>query len=586
MRKKTGMLFITTMMMIVMLIGCTGTPIQNLGTTQAPASTTATTAATEEKPIITIDHVYIGDPGSTENFQMFIKDSPVYEEFVKQTGIIINEIGIDYDQASVRMASGDLGDLISNASTDVTYLIDLVEGGNLLKLNDLIEEYAPDIKTSFPERWNSMIDQKGVGAPGEAYMIPVHAGKEGCQPTNGRYLYTVRWDLYKQLGYPEMENPEDLLKVLKDMTELEPTNADGKKVYGTSFYVTPTNFFGFVVHFEGTYGQVNASGRRVHFDVRNNTLIDTLRDDNSVYWMAARYFNKAHRMGILDPDCFTQTVEDYRAKINSGEILCVVYMGDSGKFENAQLEKDPDTLRGFVNIPVEGCMFYQNNDPFTGWGGHYLCIPSKSRYPERIMQMIDYTFSYEGSRLLKSGVEGIHWDYVNGVPSLKDETIRLRQAGGDEWSKTGIDTTPILNLAGIGHAEIAPDGYEVNLFFGHDYFSRVAYTPWFNDFFKHYGISWPNEIFVKYMNEGKMYDLSSRDYRITLSAPTEEISRIGAGLTKIAVEAIPKLVSASSDEEFARIKEETIAEFNRAGAQESMDYWQEMFDKVKSQYYD
>ncbi len=53
---------------------------------------------------------------------------------------------------------------------------------------------------------------------------------DGTVPTCGHYL---RWDLYKEAGYPKLENyDEDLLDVLEQMVALEPETADGQKTYG------------------------------------------------------------------------------------------------------------------------------------------------------------------------------------------------------------------------------------------------------------------------------------------------------------------------------------------------------------------
>lgn len=588
MLKRIVAMFIVAVMLVGLVVGCSETKSGNKEATDPSFTSSSSNSPTDstDLPVVTIDHLYIGNPTITETFELYLKDSPVYKEFVKQTGVEINEIGVDYDQAAVRIASGDLGDLITIRS-GMNNLVDLVESGNLLALNDLVDKYAPNIKTLYPERWNASITDFSVDNSGNAYVLPIQAGNEGSQTTNGRYLYTIRWDLYKKLGYPKMENPDDLLKVLSSMMELEPTNDDGKKVYGASFYVSQVDFFGFVNPFEGTYGKVNLNGHKLHYDVQNDSLIYDYLDNDSPYWMAAEYYNKAYRMGILDPDSFTQTAEDFHAKIDEGEIICVDYIGTAGKFEERQLEKDPKTLRGYVNIPVEGCMFYQNAKYDAGWGiSHSMCIPTSSKCPDRVMQMLAYTFSYEGTRLLKCGIEGAHWDYVNGVPKVKDEVMELKLAGGDEWSKTGIGGYPLLeNLGGIANAEIAPDGYKVNLFYDDDYLSRLKFTPWLQDFCEYYNVSWPNEIFHKLKKEGKMYDLSTKDSRINLGVATEDMDRIDAKLLKTAIEAIPKLVSAKNDEEFEKVKADTIASFKANGVEKSRDYWQAKWDESWAKYH-
>jgi putative aldouronate transport system substrate-binding protein len=588
MLKRIMAMFIVAVMLVGLVVGCSETKSGNKEATDPSFTSSSSNSPTDstDLPVVTIDHLYIGLPTTTETFDMYLKDSPVYKELVRKTGVEINEIGVDFDQAAVRIASGDLGDLITIRS-GANNLIDLVESGNLLALNDLVDEYAPNIKTLYPERWNSAITDLSADNSGNAYVLPVQAGNEGSQITNGQYLYTVRWDLYKKLGYPKMENPDDLLKVLESMMELEPTNTNGKKVYGASFYVSQVDYFGFINPFAGTYGMSNLKGEYLRCEIKNQKFIYDFLDIGSPYWMASEYYNKAYRMGILDPDSFTQTAEDFHAKIDEGEIICVDYIGTAGKFEERQLEKDPETLRGYANIPVEGCMFYQNGNAITGWGvSHSLGIPTSSKYPDRIMQMLAYTFDYEGTRLIRSGIEGIHWDYVNGVPTVKDEVMELKLAGGDEWRKTGICGYPLFeNFSGIANAEIAPDGYKVNLFYDDDYLSKLKFTPWLQEFCEYYNVSWPNEIFHKLKKEGKMYDLSTKDSRVKLTIATEEIDRIDAKLLKIAIEAIPKLVSAENDEEFEKVKAETIASFKANGAEKSRDYWQAKWDESWAKYH-
>ena len=43
--------------------------------------------------------------------------------------------------------------------------------------------------------------------------------------------------------------------------------------------------------------------------------------------------------------------------------------------------------------------------------------------------------------MLYSGFEGVHWNMVDGVPTLTEEVIAAKAAGGDEWTKTGIGQT-------------------------------------------------------------------------------------------------------------------------------------------------
>lgn len=50
------------------------------------------------------------------------------------------------------------------------------------------------------------------------------------------YTWDVRWDLYKELGYPEIKNLDDMVEVLAQMKEICPKDDNGKTTYGVSLF--------------------------------------------------------------------------------------------------------------------------------------------------------------------------------------------------------------------------------------------------------------------------------------------------------------------------------------------------------------
>ena len=584
-KSKWIALMLSSAMLIVNLAGCGN---QETPSKESDVSANITTSNTvvessvnnEEKEIITVKHLAFKKPAWQENFNNYQKDSAVYKEFVKQTGVEIEEYGLDEDQLQVRIASGDLGDLIS--IYEQSHINSMVESELLLPLNDLIEQYAPSIIEECPERWEAA-KTLYANEEGLVYALPIMAGNEGTQQTNGRYLYTVRWDLYEELGYPEMKNPEDLIEVLGDMMELQPTTPEGKKVYGASFYVTNESYYGMIGTFAGTYGFFNERGYYINRNVQTGDLVYDFVEENSPYWLAVDYYNKAYRAGILDPDCFTQQAADFNARIKSGELICPLTYDTS--WEVTYSVEDPTFDKGYANVPVEGCMFYQNANQVTGWIPTYaLCIPKTCENPERVAEMLAYTFSDEGSRMLQSGVEGVHWDYVNGVPTYNEETFKILTIGGEEKKKTGIDMTPLLNLAGKPHGEIAADGYHIGLRRDDDYLSRVEYSGVLTNFCEYYDVSWPNQIFLQWKDEGKMYDLSGVDFRYRLDVIDEDIARIDAACLKIAIQAIPKLVTAASDAEFEAVKADVLKSMEAAGAYEAQEFYTNYWNELRAKY--
>ena len=65
------------------------------------------------------------------------------------------------------------------------------------------------------------------GDGGLYFWTPNLGGEIGSQMWNG---LTIRWDWYKELGYPEVKNEDDFLNVVKQIVDLHPTTENGDKV--------------------------------------------------------------------------------------------------------------------------------------------------------------------------------------------------------------------------------------------------------------------------------------------------------------------------------------------------------------------
>jgi putative aldouronate transport system substrate-binding protein len=58
--------------------------------------------------------------------------------------------------------------------------------------------------------------------------------------------------------------------------------------------------------------------------------------------------------------------------------------------------------------------------------------------------------------LIESGIEGVHWEMIDGKPQMKPEVVQLKAAGGDPWKKTGFNM--IANQQGLTHFTQTSDG--------------------------------------------------------------------------------------------------------------------------------
>ena len=133
-----------------------------------------------------------------------------------------------------RSANGNLGDLIIT-NADKSRLSDLVSAGLVLDMTDYIGDCENLSKHMVAIQITSeLANADGIWAvPSE---ISNQSPTEPCEASDPTNAPSLRWDLYGQAGYPEMDTLEDLLPVLKQMQETAGTSDSGKNVYAFSLF--------------------------------------------------------------------------------------------------------------------------------------------------------------------------------------------------------------------------------------------------------------------------------------------------------------------------------------------------------------
>lgn len=522
------------------------------------------TAAGDEPVEITI---FKTDNPSIETTWASVKDSPVVKQIEEKCNVKLNMVGGDHDKLQVMMASGEIpGDIIYVTSKDDVQ--NLIKGQHIVPLDDLVEEYGPDIQ-EVESRIRISKDYYSNGT-GQLYTLPSNVGLEGHEYMIYHSIYRVRWDWYKELGYPEIKNTDDMVEVLSQMQANHPTTDEGKPVYGVS---CSSDTFGYYcwTAYATTYG-IGESGN-VLFDTHDVTNLYPKFREDSQYWDAMEYYYKVNRAGLFDPDAFTQTYDDFAAKINAGQVIAPEASWLVTPFNQAEYAKDNTSIAGIQAIPVEGTTVHTNVDLKFGFDGQLMCINKKSENPEKAMEVLNYLFSYEGSRLLKSGVRGEHWDIIDGVAQFTPEMSELLKKGGDELQNTGVNF--FESFAGYSHGVIDPeDGEPMQLQQG-QVALKAQNLPVDEDFNEYYGCEYPYQAFEKKIEEGTIKDFSDYNYewRMVIDIVPEEIKVIDAKIDDIVNKAVPKLVLAKDDVEFESVKAQMIEDINNAGYETSLEWW-------------
>ncbi len=574
--KRTIVIIMCVLLIFSVFSGC-NTQKGNDGNSSA-GTTEPDTGKNGDQEVIELDFMYVGGwPGSGT------EDTAILKKIEELTGVRIKYSFADAEKKKVIFAGGDTTDcLVIGSQNDI---LPAIQGNLILPLTKLIDEHGPNVKKYFPERLKMAKDFLSDGS-GEVYVLPIHAGSEGRPGSIYHSIYLTRWDYYKELGCPEIKGIDDYLDLLVKMVNAHPKTDEGNPVYGISFWAN--DIWNFSVRFNYTYGYYHSNDHIVT-RISDGKMVYNFTDEDSPYWQAAELYNKAYRLGILDPDSFTQKNADFRAKVDMGQILTPVYDNYCDTFEKRMLENDPKSVKGFQVIPVEGTTYWADSVYKGGWNACFISIPKTCKSPKHVMKVINLLSDYDGARLAYSGIKGEHWDIIDGKPALKDEVVKMYMDNSEE-SKEKLDKigfghfqSTLQTLTAAGMADICPDGGLVNLFMSPDIY-KLSNKPVDTDFSNYYGAEYPMGVFAKKIEEGTIFthDNDVFDLRVVTGMGTapEDIARIDVKLNDMALKAIPKIVMAKSEDEFKQLKSETINKFNESGAVESRAWWQARHDEL------
>lgn len=553
MRKVRKLLAVLVAVSIVAsFAGCGGSASKSEATnatvTQQETSASASTGSQKE-PVTLKCYIIAGVIPITPGIQ----DDPVAKEIEKATGVTMDITVDTADQAKVMVASGDLADI--NTFTDVTMVNSLIKAGSVAPLDEYLVN-ASNIQKNADKvlRYSKEFLSNGTG---KTYAFAERAKKSPAPVATSQNGVFLRWDYYKELGTPEINNADDLVKVIGDMLKKHPTNADGKKNYGLSLI----SEWGPGVYATQTYLQ-KYSGKAMiggfsSFNQVNNEFIPLL-DDNNNMWKGMEFLNKAYRAGILDPESFTQKTENWIQKNNEGRNLCVPaeWMVTA---VNAELAKSTNGAASYVDIPMpdteEYTSWYDRQSPM-GMTGRLLVISSKCKEPQRAVDLIDYLYSEEGSRTILTGVKGRTWTDDGGKPKVTAEAV-----AGDADYRAKEAIHKYEGIVGLDYDSLDSNGQFLDLFLEPDA-ATAAYTSAQKEYIQHYGASSLLDVI------GKRQFKSTMNEAITsLIAPmTSDISRINGKINDYLAVNAPKLIMTKDDASFKAQKEKMFADIKK------MDY--------------
>lgn len=326
-------------------------------------------------------------------------------------GIKINIIPDSEGVFETRMENGNLGDVIVWGNDNAKYPL-AVEAGLLFdwEEDDLLTDFGPYIKENMPdalaknkELTKTITDGKSDALYGFGHNVALSSQDHEAF----FYTWDIRWDLYKELGYPKVSDLKDLTKLFKDMKKICPKDESGNPVYAVSLWkdwddamvmyvkATATAYYGYDELALGLY------------DSQTGKYHDAL-EKNGPYLEMLKWYNELYQNDLVDPDSMAQTYDKMIEKVQNGGVLSSIFNFSGWIAFNTDAHTSSGKLMRSMKPEKATPIVYGMNPQ---GGDRVWSIGAKCEYPEKAMELINYLATPEGRMTMEYGPQGETWDY-------------------------------------------------------------------------------------------------------------------------------------------------------------------------------
>ena len=526
----------------------------------------------------------IGNKSNRDNPRMSGEDRlGIWKTLEAQLGVEFRYVYLSQEDYEAGMASGNLPDIVTTDNN----LAEILENGVALDAQPYLEEYVPNLLKG-EARLTYDVFRQLVNDGDGFYFFPDRIGYNGVgysnAPNNRGYI--VRWDYYKELGYPPINNEDDYLNVLKQMHANHPVTEEG---YPTYLFGTD-NHAGYDTAFRAEMSLDYWAAYKYQNNIFTNEVFDGYTDpEHSMFWSSMAWFNKLYRAGkddgSFDMDVFTQTAEQYDIKCARGQYLGL-HSGKDALYKT-RVAEDPDTLAGYGTVPTAAANQYTNVYQLLGNGSKFMWfISANSPHKEQALKLFNAMCDPDLLRELAAGEKGVTWEYdADGVPRMTEygqEQMDAYRTGKADAENYFVRNGTYSDLPGrwplLRDNVTHPDGYSIDFVtISREYAAATMTNNISKDICAHYGVQLPSDA---------VYQAGGLDYRNdcgeAITSCMRSLDRYQLNILAAAEDLLEEvwvdLTLAETDEEWTAIRDRTIREMTELGEPEVFEEYRKQWN--------
>lgn len=543
MKKKLVSILLVSALTASALTGCGGgsgesqqtqTTDSSSGETSDTTGDAAGAESTEGSGEIKEFTAFFATPGTEIN-----DDNEIQQIIAEKTGAKCKETWLtgqsDSEAVGTLIASGEYPDFIEGGSGT----LQLYEAGALVALDDYLDNY-PNIKALFTEQqWDQLRQDDG-----KIYWIPQFScikNKESVCTHNDEAFW-IQTRVLKWADYPEIKTMDQYFDLLEAYNEANPTMEDGT-----------TNIPYTILCEDWRYFCLENAPQFLDGYPNDGSVIvdpDTLKViDYNTTPTAKRYFqklNEEYKKGIVDPESFTQTYDEYIAKLSTGRVLGMIdQWWDFAYTAGDAIRQQGLDAQGcnYVPLPItieEGIQNQWHNSGGVLNVSSGLAITVSCEDVEGALKFVDDLLSQEIHNLRSWGVEGVDYNVLdNGEFSRTPEQVA--QAADAAYKASHLCTYSYFPQ----YSGMSDDGINANKPEGqpNEFYANLQSDV--KECFDAYGVQTYVEMIGTTEAPGAWYPMWSYSNTLTTSTPGGTAwNRMG----EIKHEYLPKVVMASDFE--------------------------------------
>jgi putative aldouronate transport system substrate-binding protein len=360
-------------------------------------------------------------------------EGPVYEAISDKTGVELEMeflVGTDLmEKVGIMIAGEEYADIINARGLNVPER--LISAGALLPLGDLLESHGPTLTQLWGESLGKLRHPDG----NIYYLASPRNRPEDIQDMNQGLL--VQYDVLEKTGWPKPETLDDVRNMLEAYLEQVP-DLDGQSFVPWGLWA---DSWGYNITVNNASLWVNGFTDDSDAYVDQETYDVTYYNTTEYFKRYLAWLNEMYLADLLDPNGFILKNDAWRSLVASGRVLAMITgTWDINESERA-LRQAGVPERAYARFPVvyeEGIkdrsQVYAES---YSWG---LTISKNNPNPEKTMEFFDFLASDEGTVLLNWGVQGQHYDVVDGERVMKPEIMERYQTDPDYGPDQGFGT--------------------------------------------------------------------------------------------------------------------------------------------------